>query len=101
MKSNGYKLGVAIFTCGAVVMIFELVGSRVLGPYFGTSIFVWTGLIGIILGSLSLGYYFGGKIADKKADYSVLSFIIFLASVCIALTTLIKSFLLNFLLVYV
>ncbi len=30
-------------------MIFELVGSRVLGPYFGTSIFVWTSLIGIIL----------------------------------------------------
>lgn len=101
MKLKDYILEIVVFVCGAVVMIFELVGSRVLGPYFGTSIFVWTGLIGIILGSLSLGYYFGGKIADKKADYSVLSFIILLAAVCIALTTLVKSFLLNSLLVYV
>ena len=51
MKIYKYILEIAIFICGAIVMIFELFGSRVLGPYFGTSIFVWTSLIGIILGS--------------------------------------------------
>lgn len=86
-----YILEISVFICGAVVMIFELVGSRVLGPFFGTSIFVWTSLIGIILGSLSLGYYFGGKIADKNPNFSNLSLIIFLSAIFIGLTILIKE----------
>src|SRR3989338_3749455 len=97
MKIYKYILEIAIFICGAVVMIFELVGSRVLGPYFGTSIFVWTSLIGIILGGLSLGYYFGGKIADKKPSLNILSLIIFLSAIFIGLTNFIKNFLLIFL----
>lgn len=96
-KIYKYTLEITVFICGAVVMIFELVGSRVLGPYFGTSIFVWTSLIGIILGSLSLGYYLGGKMADKKPGFRNLSLIIFLSAVFIGLTTLLKNYLLNFL----
>ena len=94
MKKYKYTLEAAIFICGAVVMVFELVGSRVLGPFFGTSIFVWTSLIGIILGSLSLGYYLGGKIADKKPSFDILSLIVFLSAAAIGLTTFIKDFLL-------
>lgn len=97
MKIFKYKLEASVFVCGAVVMIFELVGSRMLGPYFGTSIFVWTSLIGIILGSLSLGYYLGGKISDKKANLNILSFLIFLSAVFIGLTFIIKDSLLIFL----
>lgn len=97
MKNFKYILEISIFICGAVVMVFELVGSRVLGPYFGTSIFVWTSLIGIILGSLSLGYYFGGKIADKKPSFESLALIIFLAAIFIGLTTFLKDFLLVYL----
>ncbi|GAF81716.1 unnamed protein product, partial [marine sediment metagenome] len=91
MKIHKYILEITVFLCGAVVMTFELVGSRVLGPYFGTSIFVWTSLIGIILGSLSLGYYLGGKIADKNPKLNYLSFIIFLSSISIGLTIPIKD----------
>lgn len=78
-------------------MVFELVGSRVLGPYLGTSIFVWTSIIGIILGSLSIGYWLGGKIADKKPQIGVLSSIIFFSAIFIGLTILINSFVLIFL----
>lgn len=92
MKISKYLLEIVVFVCGAVVMIFELVGSRVLGPYFGTSIVVWTSLIGIILGSLSLGYYLGGKIADKKSSFKGLSLIIFFAAISIGLTVIIKDF---------
>ncbi len=94
---NNYILEITVFICGAVVMIFELVGSRVLGPYFGTSIFVWTSLIGIILGSLSLGYYLGGKISDKNPNLNNMSLIIFLSAIFIGLTFVIKVFLLIFL----
>ena len=92
MKISKYLLEIIVFVCGAVVMMFELVGSRVLGPYFGTSIFVWTSLIGIILGSLSIGYYLGGKIADKKSSFKSLSLIIFLAAISIGLMVSIKDF---------
>ena len=97
MKPYKYILEIAVFVCGAVVMIFELVGSRVLGPYFGTSIFVWTNLIGVILGGLGLGYYSGGKIADRNPNFNNLSLIIFLSSIFIGLTIIIKDPLLIFL----
>lgn len=92
-----YVFGIVVFVCGAVVMVFELVGSRVFGPYFGTSIFVWTSLIGMILGSLSVGYYVGGILADKKPDVSILSNIILLAAVSIGITVLLKDILIVFL----
>ena len=92
-----YILEFAVFTCGAIVMVFELVGSRVIGPFLGTSLFVWTSLIGIILASLSLGYYLGGKQADKNASMSRLARIILLAAICIAITIGIKDVLLLFL----
>jgi len=56
-----FTLELTVFLCGASLMILELAGSRVLAPYIGTSTIVWTSLIGIILGALSLGYYVGGN----------------------------------------
>jgi len=78
-------------------MVYEVAGSRVLGPYLGTSIFIWTSLIGIILGSLSLGYWLGGRLADQKPSFSALAWIILLAAVLIGFTTLIKEPFLAFL----
>ncbi len=72
-------------------MIYEVAGSRVLGPYLGTSIFIWTSLIGIILGSLSLGYWIGGRLADLKPTFGALAWIILLSAVLIGMTTLIKE----------
>ena len=63
-----YSLELIAFLSGAAVMVLELVGSRVLAPYVGVSLFVWTALIGIILGSLSIGYWYGGKLADKNKE---------------------------------
>lgn len=80
-----YQLDSIVFLTGAIVMVMELAGSRALAPYVGTSIFVWTSLIGIILASLSLGYYLGGKIADATPTYQRLGQFIFFAGVCIGL----------------
>lgn len=87
---------ITVFVCGASLMILELVGSRILAPYVGTSIIVWTSLIGIILGFLSLGYFWGGKLADKKADHKILSFIIFLSAFFIFLIIVGNSYILLF-----
>ena len=54
-------------------MGLELIAARVLSPYVGSSNVVWTSIIGIILASMSLGYWLGGKKADKNADINQLS----------------------------
>ncbi len=86
-----YLLELVVFLCGAIVMILEIVGARVLAPYLGTSIFVWTSLIGIILGSLSLGYWWGGRLADRRPSYRAFALIIFLSGVFVALITFSKE----------
>lgn len=80
--------GIIIFLSGAIIMIFEIVGSRILGPYFGTSIFVWTSLIGVIMGSLSIGYWLGGKISGYRNGFVTLAWIIFISGLLILATAL-------------
>lgn len=90
-------LELAVFLCGAVVMVLELAGSRVLAPFLGTSIVVWTSLIGVVLGSLSLGYWWGGRLADRRPEARLLSRVILLAAVATLLVAGLKGFLLAFL----
>ena len=61
-----YYLEVLVFVSGALVMVLELTGSRIIAPYVGSSIFVWSSLIGIILAALSLCYYFCGFFYLRK-----------------------------------
>jgi hypothetical protein len=72
-------LETTVFVCGAVVMIYEIIGSRIVSPFIGTSTYVWTSLIGVILGSLSLGYWLGGRVADKRPDAKILALVVFVA----------------------
>lgn len=58
-------LSFLVFTAGAAVMALEIVSSRFFAPYIGTSIFVWTSLIGIVMAGLSIGYAFGGYVSDR------------------------------------
>ena len=76
-------------------MIFEIIGSRILSPFIGSSTYIWTSLIGVILASLSLGYWFGGRLADKRPDVKILASVIFAAGGLISLTVLIKDVLLS------
>lgn len=92
-----YRLEIVAFIGGAAVMVLELVGSRILAPYLGTSIIVWTALIGIILASLSLGYFGGGKLADKNPDDKNFSLIILVSSLLVTFTALLKTPFLSYL----
>lgn len=86
-----FALELAVFVCGALVMVFEIIGSRIVAPYIGTSTYIWTSLIGVILAALSLGYWIGGRIADRKPDVKVLASAIFLAGGAVSVTILIKD----------
>lgn len=68
-----YVLEITTFIAGGIGMIIELVAARILSPYLGSSNLIWTCIIGMMLAFMSLGYYFGGKIADKCPRKSVMS----------------------------
>lgn len=86
-----YILEIIVFVCGANLMIFELVGSRLLAPYLGSGIFVWSSIIGVILGSLSIGYWLGGKISDMGANKRGLSIILLFLAFSVGFTTFYKD----------
>jgi len=47
--------------------MLEVLGSRVMGPFFGISLYIWASLISVTLIALSLGYWLGGTMADRKS----------------------------------
>lgn len=59
-------LQVTVVISGAVLLSIEVLGSRLLAPYFGNSIHVWGSVIGVFLAALSIGYAVGGRIADRQ-----------------------------------
>ena len=80
-KIEKYILEIIVFICGAAIMVLELIAARVLSPYVGSSNVIWTSIIGVILISMSLGYWYGGKLADKTPKRNLLSNIILLSAI--------------------
>ena len=71
---------IAAFTTGAIVMSFEMLGSRYLNPFFGNGIYTWAALISTVMAALTAGYFLGGFIADRTVSAAVLGVIIVGAS---------------------
>ncbi len=52
-----------IFITGGAILALELLASRILTPYFGVSLYIWSGILSITLVSLAAGYWRGGQLA--------------------------------------
>jgi predicted membrane-bound spermidine synthase len=86
---NPLSLSIISFLTGFALMVFELVAARLLAPSIGSSIYVWTSVIGIIIAALSIGYWAGGKLADirqKPSDIVVLCLVTALLVACCTLS---------------
>ena len=66
------------------IMAMEIGASRLIAPFFGTSLFVWTNVIGVVMIALSIGYYVGGRLADKKPELKMLLWLLCIAGLMFA-----------------
>ncbi|EDK72557.1 conserved hypothetical protein [candidate division TM7 genomosp. GTL1] len=71
------------FVTGFALMAFELVAARLLAPTIGSSVYVWTSVIGVIIAALSIGYAVGGKVADLRVKVSDVAWLLLLAGVSV------------------
>jgi spermidine synthase len=77
-------LAALVFVVGASSLGVEIAAARLLAPYFGSSTIVWANTIGVVLVALSIGYWFGGRYADRHPRLRSLCLVVLAASGLIA-----------------
>lgn len=90
-RASGLLLMLVVFVGGASVMTIEMAASRLLAPYFGTSLFIWAILIGLVMIYLTVGYWLGGRLADRYPRPSVLYSLTAVAGFATALIPIISG----------
>src|SRR5262245_30210094 len=81
---GSFALGALVFGAGIGALATEITASRLLAPYFGSSTIVWANLIGIVLAALALGYWVGGRLADRRPEPRLLGSVVLGAAVFVA-----------------
>ncbi len=84
-------IGFAVFLSGAVLLGVEIAASRVLAPTFGSSLYVWGSLIGIVLTGLAVGYWVGGIAADRMPSPYLLVSVLALGAALVALVPVVDE----------
>jgi spermidine synthase len=77
-----------VFVVGAGSLGSEIAGARLLAPYFGASTVIWANTIATVLTALSIGYWLGGRLADRRPDLIVMCMVVQAAAVGTALVPL-------------
>ena len=78
-----------VFVVGTASLGAEIAAARLMAPFFGASTIVWANTIGVVLVALSIGYWLGGRLADRRPDVRSLCLVILAAAVLLALVPLI------------
>lgn len=93
-KFSRYEL--VAFTTGFVIMSYELIASRMLGPSIGSSMYVWTAVIGVMIFALAIGYTVGGFVADKRVNINDVAVLLVLSAVLILINIITYNFVLDY-----
>src|SRR6202051_3244647 len=82
-RGGGFAISLYLvaFVTGAIVMSFEMLGSRYLAPAFGAGIYTWASLISTVLAALCAGYFLGGYAADRYPSPAILGVEVAIGSV--------------------
>ena len=75
-------------------MAAELIGAKMLAPYFGSSLYVWSAVMAVTLGGLALGYFCGGHLSFRRKGPQVLYGVMFIAAVLVIIMPFTSKFVL-------
>lgn len=89
-------LSLLVLVAGLVTMSLEFSVSRLLIPIFGSTIYTWGSLIGVVLVGLSGGYHLGGRLADKNPNFEKFCSILFSAGLYILFIPMISAIIIDF-----
>ena len=78
-------LPLLVFVVGTGSLGAEIAAVRLLAPYFGASTIVWANTIGIVLVALSVGYWLGGRLADRHPNMRGLCLVALIAAGLLAI----------------
>lgn len=87
---NSARLYAIVSLSGAAVLALEILGTRVLGPFYGAGLFLWSALITVTLAALSLGYAIGGRWADRGPTANRLGMVLAVAGLWVLAIPLIR-----------
>lgn len=95
-STNRNQLFLLSFIEGGAVMACELIGAKLLAPFFGTSLYVWAAALGLTLGGLTLGYFIGGKLSQKyPTSRKLLYGVLITAGILLAIMPFISEWIMN------
>jgi spermidine synthase len=69
------------FIASFCILVIEIVAGRILAPFVGVSLYTWTSIIGVVLAGISIGAFFGGKLADRYPETRTLVWLLFIAGI--------------------
>jgi len=77
-------LFVVAFIEGGALMSVEIVGAKLVGPFYGSSLYVWAAVLGLTLGGLTTGYFLGGLASARMPHRRTLFGILLVSAVLVA-----------------
>ena len=90
-RRNLRLLRAIVFTVGVSTLGAEIAAARLMAPFFGASTIVWANTIATVLVALSIGYWLGGRLADRRPHLAGLARWVLVASVLLALVPIVAD----------
>ncbi len=84
-------LELLVFVVGTSTLGAEIAAARLMAPFFGASTIVWANTIAIVLVALSIGYWFGGRMADRHPHIRGLCALVLVAAVLLAIVPIVAD----------
>jgi MFS family permease len=84
-------LELIVFVVGSSTLGAEIAAARLMAPFFGASTVVWANTIAVVLVALAVGYWFGGRMADRRPDQGALSLLVLVAAALLALVPIVSQ----------